>query len=115
MAQHGLVVVQEVVIQVGQLFLQPVAAAGAPLLVKQAGEDMSSGELLFSPLPGQDRSQEAEAWQVQLGSQCIMCPAGQSRLSVLPLHVCPSVYFKQDSTNCIECNRLGWHEKLQDC
>ncbi|KAL0023565.1 hypothetical protein WJX77_002562 [Trebouxia sp. C0004] len=55
--------VQEVVTQVGQLFLQPVASAVAPLLVQQACEDMSSGELMFSPLPGQERSQEAEAWQ----------------------------------------------------
>jgi hypothetical protein len=60
------VVVQEVVTQVGQLFLQPVASAAAPLLVQQASEDMSSGELMFSPLPGQERSQEAEAWQVKL-------------------------------------------------
>ena len=60
------VVVQEVVTQVGQLFLQPVASAAAPLLVQQASEDMSSGELMFSPLPGQERSQEAEAWQVNL-------------------------------------------------
>ncbi len=59
-------VVQEVVTQVGQLFLQPVASAAAPLLVQQASEDMSSGELMFSPLPGQERSQEAEAWQVKL-------------------------------------------------
>ena len=58
--------VQEVVTQVGQLFLQPVASAAAPLLVQQASEDMSSGELMFSPLPGQERSQEAEAWQVNL-------------------------------------------------
>ncbi len=58
--------VQEVVTQVGQLFLQPVASAAAPLLVQQACEDMSSGELMFSPLPGQERSQEAEAWQVKL-------------------------------------------------
>jgi len=60
------VVVQEVVTQVGQLFFQPVASAAAPLLVQQASEDMSSGELMFSPLPGQERSQEAEAWQVTL-------------------------------------------------
>ena len=60
------VVVQEVVTQAGQLFLQPVASAAAPLLVQQASEDMSSGELMFSPLPGQERSQEAEAWQVTL-------------------------------------------------
>lgn len=58
--------VQEVVTQAGQLFLQPVASAAAPLLVQQASEDMSSGELMFSPLPGQERSQEAEAWQVTL-------------------------------------------------
>ena len=60
-----LLVVQETLTQVGQLFLSPVAAAGAPLLIKQAREDMSSSELLFSPLPGQQHSQEAEAWQVE--------------------------------------------------
>ncbi len=64
---------QEVVTQVGQLFLQPIAAAGAPLLVKQASEDMSSGELLFSPLPGQERSQEADAWQVVSFAQHLRC------------------------------------------
>ena len=58
-------VVQEVVVQVGQLFLAPVAAVGVPLLLKQASDDSSSSELLFSPLPGQERSQEAEAWQVR--------------------------------------------------
>ena len=52
--------------QVGQLFLDPVGTVGAPLLLKQAGEDGSSSELLFSPLPGQERSQEAETWQVGL-------------------------------------------------
>lgn len=57
--------VQEVVLQVGQLFLSPVATGGMPLLLKQASDDSSSSELLFSPLPGQERSQEAEAWQVQ--------------------------------------------------
>ena len=57
--------VQEVVVQVGQLFLAPVAAVGVPLLLKQASDDSSSSELLFSPLPGQERSQEAEAWQVR--------------------------------------------------
>lgn len=57
---------QEVVTQVGQLFLPPLASAAAPLLVQQACEDLSSGELMFSPLPGQERSQEAEAWQVKL-------------------------------------------------
>ncbi|KAL0025084.1 hypothetical protein WJX79_007064 [Trebouxia sp. C0005] len=56
-------IVQEVVTQVGQLFLPPLASAAAPLLVQQACEDLSSGELMFSPLPGQERSQEAEAWQ----------------------------------------------------
>ena len=67
-----LVLVQEVVVQVGQLFLLPVAAVGPgvgvrePLLLRQALNDSSSSELLFSPLPGQDRSQEAEAWQVSL-------------------------------------------------
>ncbi|KAL3140348.1 hypothetical protein ABBQ38_004612 [Trebouxia sp. C0009 RCD-2024] len=55
--------VQEVVVQVGQLFLAPVAAVGVPLLLKQASDDSSSSELLFSPLPGQERSQEADAWQ----------------------------------------------------
>lgn len=67
-----LALVQEVVVQVGQLFLVPVAAVGpgvgvgvrAPLLLRQASDDSSSSELLFSPLPGQDRSQEADAWQV---------------------------------------------------
>ena len=64
--------VQEVVTQVGQLFLQPVASAAAPLLVQQACEDLSSGELMFSPLPGQERSQEAEAWQVKLLSLLVL-------------------------------------------
>lgn len=62
----NLLVVQEVVIQVGQIFLAPVAAVGVPLLLKQASDDSSSSELLFSPLPGQERSQEADAWQVAL-------------------------------------------------
>ena len=59
-------------VQVGQLFLVPVAAVGpgvgvrAPLLLRQASDDSSSSELLFSPLPGQDRSQEGDAWQVRL-------------------------------------------------
>ena len=57
------------IVQVGQLFLVPVAGvgvgAGVPLLLKQASDDSSSSELLFSPLPGQERSQEADAWQVQ--------------------------------------------------
>ena len=64
--------VQEVLAQVGRLFLVPVAAVGpgvgvrTPLLLSQASDDSSSSELLFSPLPGQVRSQEAEAWQVGL-------------------------------------------------
>ena len=62
--------VQEVVVQVGQLFLAPPTAVGVglgqPLLLKQASDDSSSSELLFSPLPGQERSHEAEAWQVSV-------------------------------------------------
>ena len=67
---HMPALVQEVVVQVGQLFLVPAVGsgvgAGAPLLLRQASDDSSSSELLFSPLPGQDRSQEADAWQVRL-------------------------------------------------
>lgn len=43
-------------------------SAAQPLLLKVASEDMSSSELLFSPLPGQDHSKEADAWQVSTAS-----------------------------------------------
>ena len=55
---------QEVLSQAAQLMLQPVATAGRPLLLQKASEDVGQGELLFSPLPGQERSQESDAWQV---------------------------------------------------
>lgn len=57
---------QTVVLQVGQLFLTGSASTEQPLLLRFASEDLSSSELLFSPLPGQDHSQESEAWQARL-------------------------------------------------
>lgn len=58
------VLLQSVVTQVGELFLAPPTGAGQPLLLSRVSEDMSSSELLFSPLPGQEHSQESNAWQV---------------------------------------------------
>lgn len=52
--------------QVGNLFLTGSASAEQPLLLRIASEDLSSSELLFSPLPGQEHSKEADAWQVSL-------------------------------------------------
>ena len=54
--------------QAGELFLVGPASAGQALLLQTASDDMSSSELLFSPLPGQDHSKEADAWQV---STCV--------------------------------------------
>ena len=58
------VLLQSVVTQVGELLLAPSTGAGQPLLLSRVSEDMSSSELLFSPLPGQEHSQESKAWQV---------------------------------------------------
>ena len=44
-------------------------------MVRKASEDIGKGELLFSPLPGQDRSQEPDAWQV--GSVNLLCKGTQ--------------------------------------
>ena len=65
--KRGVSMVQEVLAQVGQLFLPPVGTAGRPLLLQKASEDVGQGELMFSPLPGQERSQESDAWQVTTG------------------------------------------------
>ena len=52
------------VTHVGELVLTAPAGRGLPLLVSTISEDTSSSELLFSPLPGQEHSHEADAWQV---------------------------------------------------
>lgn len=111
------------VVQVGQLFLVPVAGAGvgvgagAPLLLKQASDDSSSSELLFSPLPGQDRSQEAGAWQVQCLSHPLRHVCLSMIISAITALFCPLLFNTAacSDTNMMRTASPAWDSKNRSC